>query len=100
MVYILHLATPLAHARHYTGFSQNGRTLKERIAHHHAGTAHCRFTEVLHELGIGFEVARVFKNADRTFERKLKNTKHVARYCPICNPQPRAYHPKEARNGK
>lgn len=95
MVYILHLETPLCHARHYVGFSRDGRTLKERIAHHRDGTARCRFTEVLHERGIGFVLACVFKQGDRTFERKLKNTNHTARYCPICNPHARKYHPKE-----
>lgn len=94
MVYILHLTTPLCHARHYVGWTLNGRTLKERIAHHADGTARCRFTEVLHERGIEFTLARVFKQADRTFERHLKNTNHTARYCPLCNPRAKAYHPK------
>lgn len=94
MVYILHLDTPLHHAKHYTGFSTNNRTLAERLEHHRRGTAHCKFTEVLREKGIGFQLARVFPNASRTFERMLKNTKQVSRYCPICNPNPQEYHPR------
>ena len=94
-VYILHLDHPLHHAKHYTGFSKNGRTLQERIEHHRNGTAGCRFTEAIRERGIGFVLARVFKDADRTFERKLKRTKKVTRYCPICNPDAPEYNPKE-----
>lgn len=86
-VYILHLDTPLHHAKHYSGFSQNGRTLKQRIAHHENGTARCKFTDALHRLGIGFKLARVFIDADRNFERALKNTHNVPYYCPICNPR-------------
>ena len=88
-VYILHLDQPLHHARHYVGFSTNNRTLSERLEHHRKGTAGCRFTEVLRERGISFTLARVFKGSqyDRHFERRLKNTKAVPRYCPICNPQ-------------
>jgi len=98
-VYILHLNTPLHHARHYTGFSTNSRTLAERLEHHRRGSAGCRFTSVLHDLGIGFTLARVFvgKRFDRNFERKLKNTKKVTRYCPICAGREHPYHPKEAK---
>ena len=96
MVYILHLDTPLAHARHYVGFSTNKRTLRERLIHHAKGTANCRFTQVLHDLGITFTLARVFrgKKYDRNFERKLKNTHDTARYCPICSGQELPYTPR------
>lgn len=95
-VYILHLDTPLHHARHYVGFSQNGRTLTARIEHHRNGTARCSFTNALHRVGITFTLARVFKGADRHYERSLKNTKNVSYYCPICNPKaPKTYTPKD-----
>lgn len=98
-VYILHLDAPLHHAKHYVGFVVNGHTLKHRIAHHANGTAGCRFTQVLHDLGIGFQLARVFKcpKFDRSFERKLKKTKNVNYYCPICAGVERPYHPKESK---
>lgn len=98
MVYILHLDTPLKHARHYVGFSTSSRTLEERLEHHRNGTAGCRFTEVLRELGITFTLAYVYqgKKYDRTFERRLKNTKHIPRYCPICNPNAIKFQDKEA----
>jgi predicted GIY-YIG superfamily endonuclease len=79
-VYILHLQTPLKHAHHYVGFAKN---VDERIAHHRNGTG-ARFTQVCNELGITYEVARVFKGKGRNFERKLKNTNNTKRYCPIC----------------
>lgn len=96
-VYILHLDTPLHHARHYTGFSTNGWTLRERIEHHRHGTASCNFTRVLHALGISFTLARVFKGKqhDRNFERALKNTKNVPYYCPICNPNALQHKPRK-----
>lgn len=95
MIYILHLDTPLHHARHYVGYSANKRTLNARIEHHRKGTAHCRFTEVLREKGIGFTLARVMEG-DRTMERKIKRTKSVRDYCPICSGgKVREYHPKE-----
>jgi len=94
-VYILHLESPFHHARHYTGFSKNGRTLKVRVGHHENGTARCKFTDALHRNGIHFTLARIFKQADRNFERKLKKTHNVSRYCPVCNPENwRNYEPK------
>lgn len=94
MIYILHLDTPLHHARHYVGFSTNKRTLAQRIKHHRKGTAGCRFTEALREKGIGFTLARVMEG-DRTLERKLKQTHAAPRYCPLCNPKAPEYKPKE-----
>lgn len=68
-VYLLHLSAPLAHARHYVGFA---RDVDRRLAHHKNGTG-ARMLAVAVERGIGFELARVWPEADRTFERRLKN---------------------------
>lgn len=95
IVYLLHLNSPLAHARHYVGYSTNGHTLKRRLAHHERGTANCSFTNALHEKGIGFTLARTIKDVDRNFERQLKKTHNTVRYCPICNPNAtKKYKPK------
>jgi len=109
-VYILHFETPLHHAKHYVGFSQNKRTLKQRLEHHkHTNwtppepgekIGKCtgpgaNFMGVVNHFGIEWKLAKVFQNADRNFERKLKNTNNTARYCPICNPKATDYHPKE-----
>ena len=79
-VYLLHLNAPLAHARHYVGFA---RDVDRRLAHHRAGSG-ARMLAVAVERGIGFELARVWPDGDKSFERKLKNCKHAARYCPAC----------------
>lgn len=98
-VYLLHFAQPLGsqkhQAQHYVGFSTNSRTLKQRVAHHESGTSGVCIMRALRERGIAFTVAQVFKDKDRNFERKLKNTKNIKRYCPICNPKVRDYTPKE-----
>lgn len=99
-VYILHLDTKLHHAQHYVGWSKNRLTLLERIAHHRNGTARCKFTDALHRVGITFQLARVFagKQYDRNFERKLKKTKTVRKWCPVCNGGvARPYKPKKPK---
>ena len=90
-VYLIHLDTPLKHARHYVGFSVH---VEARLAHHKDGTG-ARFLQVCNERGINYDIVKVWPGADRKFERKLKNTHNVARYCPICNKHPRKYHPEK-----
>lgn len=85
-VYLLHLNTKLKHAGHYIGYSQSARTLPARLAHHANGTG-ARFTQVCIERGITWQVAKVW-DANRTFERKLKNRKGASRFCPICKGEP------------
>ncbi|MGB4823470.1 MAG: hypothetical protein WBP82_01010, partial [Leuconostoc mesenteroides] len=41
--------------------------------------------------GNDFIVARTFRQVDRAFERKLKKTKNISRYCPLCNKSFRPY---------
>lgn len=90
-VYILHLESPLGHARHYVGWAKK---VESRLKHHKAGTG-ARFTQVCIERGINFILARVFEDADKKFERKLKNTNSTKDYCPICmGEKVREYHPK------
>lgn len=96
-VYILHLDTPLYHARHYIGWSKNMFTLKKRVGHHADGTARCKFTDAVHRAGITFQLARVFRGRkyDRNFERKLKNRTHIKEYCPVCSGGiVKEYHPR------
>lgn len=95
-VYLLHLDRPLAHARHYVGFAQN---VEARVAHHRAGTG-ARFTQVLCELGIGFEVARVWPEGDKSFERRLKRQKHSARFCPHCSGASAAHNMPDAKGAR
>lgn len=95
-VYIIHLNQPLKHARHYVGFAND---VQGRFAHHQNGTG-ARLLQVCNQLGISYQLARVFDKADRTFERHLHNTKNTARYCPLCSADPRNYHPREAQHAE
>lgn len=98
IVYVLHLDTPMHHAKHYTGFSKNERTLAARIQHHRDGHG-SKFTQAVVKAGIDFCLALKIKgrHVDKNLERKLKKTKNVVRYCPICNEKARAYHPKKVK---
>lgn len=89
-VYLLHLATPLGHARHYIGFSQN---VEERLRRHRSDRG-ARFTQVCNQRGIAYSVARVWPNAARGFESRLKRQKNSAVFCPLCSGE-RAAHRME-----
>ena len=92
-VYILHLNSKLRHAQHYVGWA---KYVEKRITNHKNGNG-SKFTKACLKHGVSFELARVFEGADRTFERKLKNTNSTRDYCPICNGgKSKPYHPKPA----
>lgn len=80
-VYLLHFDRAIAdHAQHYIGYAED---VDARIAEHRAGNG-ARLMQVCAERGIGFVVAKIWPDEDRTFERWLKRQKHAWRYCPIC----------------
>jgi predicted GIY-YIG superfamily endonuclease len=83
-VYLLHLKTPMHHARHYLGWTDD---LVGRMLLHLEGNG-ARFTQVCVERGITFALVRTWEGegATRSFERQLKNCKHTPRLCPVCNP--------------
>ena len=85
VVYLLHFTEPLAHARHYLGFSTD---LPVRLAEHAAGHG-ARLTQVVKDAGIGWSLTRVWANATRTDERRLKNRHEGPRLCPACKARPR-----------
>jgi predicted GIY-YIG superfamily endonuclease len=96
-VYILHFSEPISgKAGHYTGFADN---VEARLRHHQNGTG-ARLTAVAVERGVQMTLARTFSGADRFFERKLKNTKNIRRYCPICMGKTPEYHPRNKGNSK
>jgi predicted GIY-YIG superfamily endonuclease len=81
-VYLVHFDRPYKHARHYLGFTS--RTLGARLAEHEDGKG-ARLMQVIREAGIGFVLARVWRRATRTDERRLKRFKSTCtRLCPIC----------------
>jgi predicted GIY-YIG superfamily endonuclease len=70
-------------AGHYIGWTDD---LVGRILEHTEGKG-ARFTQVCVERGISFALARIWDGdqADRKFERRLKNWKAAPKLCPICN---------------
>lgn len=84
-VYLLHLDSPLPPLNrnaHYIGWAKD---IDNRVKHHANGTSKARFMEVAHERNIGFQVARIWLDGDKTFERKLKSRKNAPQLCPVCN---------------
>lgn len=85
VVYLLHFATPYAHARHYTGWTTD---LPTRLATHETG-AGARLLAVIVAHGIGFSLARTWPDATRSRERALKRQGGASRRCPLCGVTPR-----------
>jgi predicted GIY-YIG superfamily endonuclease len=79
VIYLLHFHSPLKHARHYLGSTDN---LDERLAAHRKGQG-ARLMEVIAAAGIEFTLARTWEGG-RTEERKLKRRKEGPRLCPLC----------------
>lgn len=78
-VYLLHFDQPLAHARHYIGFTTD---IDGRLRRHERGGGSCLIAAIAGR-NIGYIVARVWRG-DGNFERKLKRQKNGPRLCPIC----------------
>ena len=97
-VYLLHFDQAIPHGQqagtqHYLGFAHD---VAMRVGEHRCGKG-ARLTQVFAERGISFEIARVWPDAGRDLERKLRPAAHrrVAagmgkrwhspkRLCPIC----------------
>lgn len=84
-VYLLHFDEPYEHARHYLGQSEN---VKRRLAEHEAGRG-ARLLAVVHEAGIGWQLARLWPGGPAR-ERQIKRQGGLARCCPLCGVKPRA----------
>jgi len=80
--YLLHFERKMSHAQHYIGFA-NGEGLPARMDAHRKKRG-AAITKAFVEQGIGFEIARLWVNVDKNFERNLKNQKNAWRFCPIC----------------
>jgi len=89
-VYLLHFHRRYKHARHYMGFCETD-DVHSRLERHRAGHG-ARLLAAVFGAGIGVRVARLWRGrqADRTFERKLKNCYRLADLCPLCS-GPRAH---------
>ena len=81
-VYLLHFSQPFHHARHYLGSTDD---LDNRLQEHRTGQG-ARLTQVIHEAGISFILARTWEGG-RDLERKLKRWHKSPDLCPICKAQ-------------
>lgn len=85
-VYLLHIEPPLAHARHYIGFTSDP-TADRRIAEHMAGGAKgSPLIRAALAAGRRVSVAHVFEGdaAGRDFEANLKAQRNTRGWCPHC----------------
>lgn len=82
MVYLIHFHSRYRHAGHYVGWTEEDN-LDARIEEHRRGNG-ARLMAVVREAGIDWEVARVWPGYTRKDERRIKNSGHIPRYCPIC----------------
>lgn len=79
-IYLIHLERPYRHARHYLGWTEG--PLADRIAAHRSGQG-SPLLRAATEVGINWYVVWTCVG-DRYEERRLKNGKHVSRFCPAC----------------
>jgi hypothetical protein len=86
IVYLVHfdqpigdLHNPRGYASHYTGWTLD---LPARLVEHAAGRG-ARLLQVVGELGIGWQLARIWAGT-RDRERSLKRSGGAARRCPVC----------------
>ena len=86
-VYIIHFSELFHHAQHYIGWAK-GDDIEDRMDRHWKGNGAALMRAVSAE-GIPWEIARVWHNADRHFERWLKEMKRTADFCPLCSDPPR-----------
>jgi predicted GIY-YIG superfamily endonuclease len=83
-VYLLHFERPVyGRSQHYIGFTTN---LDQRLAMHKSGHG-ARITSIALKKGIAWELAHVWEDGDKPFERHLKKSGPARKYCSICSPQ-------------
>ena len=83
-VYLLHFNPPYKHARHYLGYVNGGQeAVQARLDTHRRGRG-ARLVAVAFAAGCEIELARVWLDGDRKFERLLKKRRNVPRLCPTC----------------
>lgn len=84
-VYLLHFEPGLRvtgnrYARHYLGWALDH---EERIATHLRGAGSPLVAAAVRG-GQTVEVARLWPDVDRHFERRIKNRRELPRFCPLC----------------
>lgn len=84
MIYILHINPPLAHARHYVGWTKDV-DVSRRVAEHleQAGHRPSRLVGAALAAGRTVTLAGTLEG-DLATERRLKARGGAASYCPLC----------------
>ena len=77
-VYVLHFDRPYQHAKHSLGSCQD---LERRLTQHGKGRG-ARLLEVVHAVGIGWQLARTWGGGKHR-ERQLKKQGGASRLCPL-----------------
>ena len=81
-IYLLHFDPAYKHARHYLGWTAG--EVDDRVFTHVAGRG-SPLVRAAVRAGHGVIVARTWDDTDRFEERRMKQTKNVPAYCPLCN---------------
>lgn len=81
-VYVLHFDPPFRRARHYVGFTDQA-DIADRFLEHVNGRG-SPLVKAAVAAGSRVEIAHVFVDGDRTFERRIKRSTDVSRWCRLC----------------
>lgn len=81
-VYLIHLAQPLAHAKHYLGYAED---IGARFERHCLGQG-ARILRACNLAKIDYTIEAVWVGASRDYERRMKNRKETHCLCPVCSP--------------
>lgn len=92
IVYLIHFAKPLGHARHYIGTT---RVYQSRMRAHRAGRGAAILRACMVQ-GINWRVVRKWYGS-RKLERQLKARKDSAALCPVCKRRRSAYSKRNRR---
>ena len=97
MIYILHIDPPLAHARHYVGWTKD-EDVSRRVQEHldQSGRRPARLIGAALAAGRTITLAGTLEG-DRDFERQLKRRGSAKSYCPLCKPAYNAHAAARAR---
>jgi hypothetical protein len=81
-LYLLHFDPPYKHAGHYLGY---GNDVWQRMhEHRHTQSKSSPLVRAALANGSTVVLARIWRNGDRTLERRLKRQGGLSRHCPFC----------------
>lgn len=84
MVYLIHFQEKLHHAQHYIGFVAGGNKALENRWLQHVNNCGAKILRACNLVGIEYEIVKVWRKGDRSFERWLKKKKKARCMCPVC----------------